>query len=135
MWRLSILLLLFAVLPGCRTSPVPAGTGAEAAVREYYAALVRKDWQRAYAALHPATRSKVSPAQFTRLAESYRGELGFEPEKVVVRSCEEHGEQALAHVVIKPGSGSRSYKDAVELRQTEAGWAIVPSPKFGQRRY
>jgi hypothetical protein len=118
-------------LAGCRESP-PAGTGAEATVRGYYEALLRSDWRGAHAALHPDSRAKLSATQFARQAESYRRQLGFEPEQVVVRSCEEHGAEALAHVVLK--GGTHSYKDAVAMRKDGDGWGVMLPARFGEKR-
>src|SRR5438477_373071 len=106
--------LFLVALAGCGDSrPAPAASGAEAVVRAYYDALLRKEWSGAYARLHPDSQAKWSSTQFARLAERHRGKLGFEPSGVTVRSCEEHGSEALAHIVLKPASGSRSYRDAV----------------------
>ncbi len=123
---------LTLTLAGCRGSPVPAGTGAEQSVRAYYEALVRRDWNTAHGALHPDSRAKQTAAQFARCAESYRRQLGFEPEQVVVRSCEEHGSEATAHVVLK--GGTRTYRDAIVLRKDDAGWGVILPPRFGEKR-
>jgi hypothetical protein len=120
------------VLAGCTEPAVQPGTGAEAAVRRYYEALVRKDWAGAYAELHGESRTKYTPALFARQAESYRRQMGFEPEQVAVRACEEHGDEAQAHVVLK--DGKRSYRDAIVLRRTDGGWGIVLPLRFGERR-
>ena len=128
---------LVLIVAGCsREVPAAAGTGAEGVVRGYYDALVRKDWTEAYAALHPDSRAKVSAAQFARQAESYRRQLGFEPQQVTVRSCEEHGSEALAHVILKGSAagGPRSFKDAVVLRQTAGRWGLVLPARFGEGR-
>jgi hypothetical protein len=124
--------LLTTALAGCGDPPAP-GTGAQAVARGYYEALVRKDWAGAYAALHPESRAKVTAAQFARQAEGYRRQLGFEPTQVAVRSCEEHGREAIAHVVLKgrAAKGSRAFKDAAVLRQGDAGWGVVLPPRFG----
>jgi hypothetical protein len=130
-------LWLPVVLAGCGTGPQPpAGTSAAEAVRGFYTALLRQDWPRAYAALHAESRSRWSPEQFARLAAQYRRDLGFEPEQVHVRSCEERGAEATAHVVFTgPGaSGPRFFKEAVRLRRGPDGWGVVLAQKFGRAR-
>src|SRR5262245_7167342 len=92
-------LLLLAGLAGCsRTPEPPTGTGAKEAVRSYFEALMRRDWQQAYAALHPDSRKRYTPEQFALLAQAYRQNLGFEPQELHVRSCEEQGARAIAHI-------------------------------------
>jgi hypothetical protein len=108
-------------------------TGAREALQGYYAALVRQDWPAAYAALHPDSRAKYNPERFAGLARQYRHGLGFEPEDFRVRSCEEHGEEAVAYVVLTSHDGARerSYKDAVTLPLADGGWGVVLPPRFG----
>jgi hypothetical protein len=102
-------------------------------VRDYYEALLRQDWGRAYTALHSETRAQWSAEHFTRLAQSYRRNLGFEPEEVQVRSCEEHGAEAVAHVMMggRADGKQRHYQDAVTLRQSGSQWGIVLPKSFG----
>ena len=71
--------LLAVGLTGCGPPAAPSGTGAEAVVREYFEALLRQDWGRAYAALDPEERARRGVESFTRLAQSYHRRLGFEP--------------------------------------------------------
>jgi hypothetical protein len=126
------------LLAGCGgttpTTPSPADTGARDAVRAYCEATVRQDWRAAYAALHADSRSRFGAGEFARLAQAQRGRIGFEPEGVVVQSCEEHDAEAVAHVVFtgKAGSGGRSFKDGVSLRRGAAGWGVVLPPGFGK---
>jgi hypothetical protein len=103
-------------------------------VRDYYEAVLRQDWGRAYTTLHAESRARCSAEQFTRLAQSYRRDLGFEPEEVHVRSCEEHGTEAVAHVMITGRSEGkqRHYRDAVTLRQSGSQWGIVLTSGFGR---
>ncbi len=132
-----IWVLAAGVLAGCAGEPErPAGTGAEASVRGYYEALVKRDWATAYAALAPENRRRVSAGEFARLGENYRRGLGFEPQGVSVRSCEERGAEAIAHVVLRGNAGSRQrfYKDAVTLKRGPSGWGVVLPPRFGQKR-
>jgi hypothetical protein len=129
--------LLFAgAVAGCGGTPTPAGTGAREAVQDYYDALVRRDWPAAYASLDADSRKRCSAEQFTRLAQNYRKDLGFEPDGVHVRACEEHGAEALAHVVLtgRDAVQRKSHKDAVMLRRTGDDWGVVLSPNFGRKR-
>jgi hypothetical protein len=129
-----ILLLAFA---GCSSRPDSAtSTGATEAVQAFYEAILRQDWQQAYDLVHPDNQAAFSAEQFARLAESYRTDLGFEPEAVHVRSCEEHAAEATAHVVFAgtSASGPRLFKDAIVLRQSPRGWAVVLPPQFGRPR-
>jgi hypothetical protein len=130
----AALLLVAGLASGCGHAPAPPpDTGSREAVRDYYEALVRQDWGRAYTALHPDSRARCSAEQFTRLAQSYRRNLGFEPEEVQVRSCEEHGDEAVAHVMLngRPGGKQRHYKDAATLRHSGSQWGIVLPRSFG----
>ena len=104
------------------------------AAHDFYEALVRQDWPRAYAALDPDTQKRHSPEQFARLAQQYRRGLGLEPQAVHVRSCEEHGAEAIAHVTLTGRAAGRQahYRDAVSLRQTGAGWRVVLPATFGR---
>jgi hypothetical protein len=128
--------LLLAGLAGCSwgTAP-PPGTGAKEAAQTYFEALVRREWPRAYAALHPESQKYCSLAQFTTFAESYRRTLGFEPEAAHVRSCEERGPEAIAHVVLtgRRASQARRYKDGVQLRESAGKWQVVLPRDFGRR--
>jgi hypothetical protein len=130
----AIVALLAAA--GCRWAPPPAGTGAHEAVQGFYEALLQQDWPRAYAALHPDSRAHASAEQFARLATQYRRNLGFEPERVQVRSCEEHGAEAVAHVVFTSRTTIpyRSYKDGIALRRSATDWGVVLPPHFGRVR-
>jgi hypothetical protein len=124
-------------LAGCgEAAAPPADTGAEAAARSYFEAILRQDWARAHATLYPDSRARCSPEQFSRLAQNYLRNLGFNPREVRVRSCEEHGGEAVAHVVFTGQSASRRryYKEAVTLRQGGDGWGVVLPPQFGRAR-
>ena len=132
-WGVAWMLLL----AGCGSTPTsPAPGAAEAVAQDFYEALLRQDWPRAYACLAPESRARCSAEQFTRLARGHRRGLGFEPESVRVRFCEEHGSEATAHVVYTghSESGHRSYKDGITLRQVESGWGVVLPARFGQTR-
>jgi hypothetical protein len=135
-WWLSGLVLT-AMAAGCsRTVSTPASTGAEAVARSYFEALLQKDWPGAFGTLHPDSRQRYSTEEFARLAESYRKSIGFEPTELRVRSCEEHGSEALAHVVLagRVANKQRTHRDAIVLRKTESEWAVILPPQFGQTR-
>jgi hypothetical protein len=123
-----------AATGGCGRAPEPAaGTGAREAGLGWYEALVRQDWPAAYAALDPGSKTGLGVGEFARLARQYRRRLGFEPRAVRVRSCEEQGDRAIAHVTLTGRGASRSlYRDAVALRRGESGWAVVLPPNFGR---
>jgi hypothetical protein len=132
-WLVAGVLILAGTACDSR-APEPPGTGAEAAVRSYYEALIQKDWTRAYAALHPESRKRTTQEQFTSSAQNHRKNLTFEPLEVRVRSCEEHGDEAVAHVTLAGlGSGKhRTYQDGITLRRSGSDWRILLSPRFGQ---
>jgi hypothetical protein len=117
--------------PGQPTTP---RTGAEEAARDNFEAVVRRDWLRAYDLLHTQSRSRYSAVGFARAAEAYQRGIGFDPEAVRVRSCEEQGEKARAHLVFEGKAGGRQkfFREATELRRTEAGWGVVLPPRFGR---
>jgi hypothetical protein len=130
-------LLVAAAVAGCGHSPAPpAGTGAREAAASFYEALLRQEWERAYAVLHPDSRAQCNAERFTGLARNYRRDLGFEPVSLRVRSCEEQGGQAIAHVVFMGPAGHRQryYRDALVLRHSGENWGVVLPPRFGKRR-
>jgi hypothetical protein len=132
----GLCLLAAALLAGCNEKSVsPADSGARETVQSYFEALIQRDWQRAYSILDSKSRERVTRDQFVQLAKNYR-DLGFEPEAVKLRSCEEHGNEAIAHVFLtgKMQKKDGRYKDAVVLRRTEKGWGIVLSADFGRTR-
>lgn len=133
--RLLGIALLLAMTAGCGKS-APAGTGAREAAVAYYEALEQADWPAAYALLDAASRKRITPDQFARLGQRYRQGLGFQPASVHIRSCEEHGDEAIAHVTLtgKGSAGQVSYRDAVSLRSVEGAWRVVLPPGFGQAK-
>ena len=97
---------------------------------------MRQDWQRAYGALHPDSQKGLTAREFTRLAETYRFNLGFNPEVLHVQSCAEQGTEAVAHVVLSgPGAAKqRRYKDAVVLRKAPRVGALFCQIHLVERR-
>ena len=126
---------LFAgILLGCGQLPEESpATGAKECVLGFYAALIQKDWTRAYTFLDPQSQKRYSSQQFSRLAQNYRTSLGFDPERVQVRACEERGAEATAHVVLsgRAATHHRRYKDAITLRRSD-DWRVVLPANFGQ---
>ena len=132
----GVWILLLAGLGGCsRTaSPPPVDTGSREAVRVYYEGIIRQDWQSVYAILHPDLHRRYTREQFVLLAQAYRKKIGFEPGALHIRSCEEHGAEAIAHVVLKSRTAShkRRYSDGIVVRQSAGGWRIVLPNDFSR---
>ncbi len=128
------LLLSLAVL-GCGASAAP-GTGAREAAQSYFEALCQRDWERAFSSLEARSRARLSKTEFARLAQEYNRQLGFEPQGVKLRACNERGLDAVAHVLVtgRTGSKDRRFKDAVVLRQDAGRWAVVLPASFGRPR-
>jgi hypothetical protein len=125
------------VLAGCGPAqPTAPHTGAEEAARDYYEAICRRDWPRACELLHPDSRARWNADGFAGAAAEYRRRLGFEPEAVHVRSCEEQGDEAKAHVVLEGRASGKQlfFKEAAELRRSMSGWGVVLPQRFGQPR-
>jgi hypothetical protein len=131
-WLLA--LGLATLTAGCRHAPSRrAGTGAEEVARAYYEAVLHRDWVEAYGRLDRGSRARHGREAFAQLAARYVGRLGFAPQKVQVGSCEEHGDEAIAHVVLAGTSGGkrRSFKDAIVLKKEGEGWGVALPPRFG----
>ena len=127
-------LVLGSVLLGCgRVPEATPGTGAKECAQSYFEALLRKDWPKAYALLDPPSQQRCGPAQFSWLAQGYYSHLGFAPEAVQLRACEERGTEATAHVVLTGHTAThyRRYKDAITLRRRD-DWRVVLPANFGQ---
>jgi hypothetical protein len=132
--RLGWCLTILAVIVGCGPAqPTALHTGAEEAARDYYDAIRGSDWNRAYELLYPQSRARWNATGFARAAEEYRRGLGFDPEAVRIRSCEQQGEEAKVHLVFEGHVGGKQkfFKEATELRRSEAGWGIVLPARFG----
>lgn len=133
--RTWVWVVLLVGLAGCHRTPPPTpDTGAKHALQEYGDAVVHRDWTKAYDTLHPESRQKWTREQFARSAEAYRRKFGFEPEKFLIRSCEEQETQAIARVAFLGHSPSKHqrYTDGVVLRQSPDGWRVVLQPNFGK---
>jgi hypothetical protein len=134
--RRRICLFLAGLLAGCsdHSTAVP-DSGAKEKATSYFEALIKRDWQKAYSALDPASRTRVTQDQFARLAKSYR-DLDFEPAAVKLRACEEHADEAIAHVVLvgKTAGRDRRYRDSVALRRTAKAWGVILPTDFGRTR-
>jgi hypothetical protein len=126
-------LVLHCAIASCATAPHVTDTGARQAVQTFFEAVVQRDWMAAYASLHPDSKKRYSLDQFTRAAQNHRKAVGFEPEEVHIRSCEEHDTEATAHVVLTGHAGGKvhSYKDAVVAKRGDAGWGVVLPHSFG----
>jgi hypothetical protein len=130
-----VLLILVAGIGGCSPAEaVPEGSGAAETVRSYCDALAQQDWNRAYGTLYPGCQSIWTAESFARVAGQYRSNLGFTPEEFHIRSCQEQGDEAIAHIVWSGQGGNprRSFKDGLVLRRTGEGWKIVLPRNFGQ---
>jgi hypothetical protein len=136
-WRWFCILLVGVSLIGCARAPDETpGTGAKECVQGYYEAIIQQDWPKAYAALDPQSQKGCGSQQFSRLAQSYRAALGFEPGAVHIRACEERGTEATAHVVLtgRAATQERRYKDAITLRRSDEGWRVILPQNFGRAR-
>lgn len=131
--RLALLAAFLLPLAGCKKPPQPqAGSGARESVLSFYNALVHRDWPVAYATLDPAGGRRPTLDQFSLAAERYVQRLGFSVKEVAIQGCEEHGPQALAHVVLRgdPTAKPSRFNDAVSLRRDGQSWLIVLPPTW-----
>lgn len=123
--------LVLALLIGCAAPTPTSDTGARASALSFAEALTRKDWATAYDCLAPETRQRWAQAEFTRRAGAYLRGLGFEPKAARVRSCEEQGGRAVAHVLFT--APRKQYRDGWELRRLGDGWRVILQANFGAR--
>jgi hypothetical protein len=125
---------LLVVVAGCGSKPTLAtDSGAKDVVQAYCDAIVRRDWVRAYGTLHPESRARWSESQFARAAEAYRAGLGFDSRSVRVRSCEEQGDRAVAHVTFTRDGRRQQYRDGMTLAFVEGTWRVMLPPNFGKK--
>jgi len=126
-------LLVAIALAGCGKQPQSSGTGAREATQRYFEALMHRDWESAYAVLDVGSKARCTQEQFSQLAQTYRGKLGFEPDAVIVRACDEQDAVATAHVVLTAAATKDGrFKDAITLHRSDHEWHVVLSPRFGQ---
>lgn len=128
--RILLAVLLLAVA-GCSSDSKSAApdTGAKAAAKSFFEALGHNDLAAAFGMIEP---NGWNAAEFARRVEGYRKNLGFEPSTVFVRACEEHGENATAHVLLRgKGHDRREFKDAIPLRRRDGVWRVVLPNTFG----
>jgi hypothetical protein len=135
--RWPLVAFVLAALAGCGRGPAPAnGTGAREAAAEFCQALLQKDWPRAYRALHPDSAGRFAEGHFSILATRYVNDMGLAPEEMAVRSCDEQGAKAVAHVHFRGHADSklRFYKETVVLRKGAQGWGVVLPSQFGRAK-
>jgi hypothetical protein len=132
---IAVLLLALAA-GGCGGEAAPTVSEARATARTFYTAIVREDWPTAYALLAPEVQARLDADAFAALGKQYRTGFGFEPANVEVRSCDEQGDQATAHVVVTGNSASKKnhYRETATLRKGPTGWKVVPPEAFGRVR-
>lgn len=132
---LLVVVIAFAV-SGCgsREEPSPLGTGARAAATDYFDALAQRNWAAAYAKLDAESKRQVAAAAFARRAEAYVKRLGFDFRKAHLRSCDEQGEKATAHLTLSDRQGTRkhSYRESIMLRRDVQGWGVTLPANFGR---
>jgi hypothetical protein len=126
--------VLAICVTGCQQAPSAAleNTGSNEAVTEFFEAIVRQDWPRGLAVLASEKNQRPTVEQFGRQGQAYRKHLGFEPEEAHVRSCEEQGAQAIAHVVlIGHLNGKRKqFRESVALRLKDGKWVVLKPKHF-----
>lgn len=103
-------------------------------MRSYFDGVIRKDWNVLYPALHPDSRKRYTREQFVQRAISYRKRLRFEPEVVIIRSCEEHGAEAIARLILTTRATRHKprFNDAVVVRRDAGVWRVVLPDYFGR---
>lgn len=126
--------LLPLLLAGCSApAPTTVDTGAKDAAKRFYQAVVSKDWAAAHQLLAADSARKLSREQFAALAASHRKAFGFEPQSVVVHAIDEHGSEAVAHVILSgTGHARHRFKDAITLRSENQSWRVVLPASFGR---
>src|SRR5204862_2776424 len=109
---------LVALFGGCAKKSA-VKNGADDALRAFGRALIGKDWPSAYQALHPETRATVSEKQFAQFGVNYLSSIGFKADEFLIRSCEEHGPEAIAQVRLRGHTANklRTYKDMFTLKK------------------
>jgi hypothetical protein len=131
-----VLGFLGSLLAGCLRPVATIDTGAREVALQYGEALCRADWPRASQCLHADSSRRWSASEFARLCDQYRKDMGFEPTEFHLRSCEEQGEEAIAHLTFTglAGGHQKFYKETLSLRRCDSGWGVVLPVKFGRQR-
>jgi hypothetical protein len=83
--------------------------------------------------LDPGGKKNCSYEEFARRGEAFHRDLGFTPDELFVRTCDEQGSEGVSRVVLagREAGQTRRRNDGVALRRTEVGWRVVLPPNFG----
>ena len=70
---------------------------------------------------------------FARRGQAFYRDLGFQPDELIIRTCDERDSECVARVVLvgREAGQTRRRNDGVGLRRTEAGWRVLLAPNFG----
>ncbi len=130
------LLLAVLSLAGCEKQPPAVAaspdTGAQAAARTFFEALMREEWSNAYDTLDAESRGHISKEMFAGRAKAAMKQLGFVPTDVGV-TVSETGDRASALAVYRGLSGTtpKQFKDGMALKRTGQVWHVVLRSNFG----
>jgi hypothetical protein len=122
-------------LGGCggKSTPASATSVAGEVALAFFESVISDHPEVGYELLDAESRHRISLERFGELARVYSRNIGFHAEKVHVRSCDEQGETAIAHVALNGRGGHARYNDAVVLRCLDGRWFIVLAANFGQK--
>ena len=110
---------------GCGGPSSASGTtGAGDVARTFFESVINEQDQAAYDLIDPESRH-LTLEGFTVLSRSYTHNIGFHAERVHMRSCDEQGDTAIAHVMLNGRGGHARYSDGITLRRVEGRWFIV----------
>src|SRR4051794_40364399 len=126
--------LMVVVLAGCSSAPPPLeDSGSKKAVTDFFEAIVSQDWEKGLELVVPEKKSNLSLEQFKAQAIAYRKRLGFDPEQVFIRSSEEHGNEAIAHLSLTGHilGQRKSFRESVVVKRRGTTWFVVPPNHFG----
>jgi len=132
----SYLVSSACLLVGCGAKPEPpAGTGAREAVSEFFDALAKREWNAAYDRVAAESRKHTDRAAFAQRADRYVRGLGFDFAKAHLRTCDEQGEKAIAHLNLSNAAGNRkhSYRESIMLQRDGDRWGVVLPSNFGRK--
>jgi hypothetical protein len=130
-WAMAAFLL---ALSGCGAPPAaPTGTGAREAVKTFYEGLMHQDWQQAYGVLDADSQSNCSREDFSRRAGAFYASLGFPPDELHIRTCDERGTEAISRVVLagRKDAHTLRHNAGVTLRRSDDGWRVLLPANFG----